>query len=236
MLQKIFSFFIKSNFLRKRKSRKTRAQSLVEVAIAFPLLLMLFSGMVEFGFMLNTYLSILDATRQTARKYANTNPFISINDTVTPSVIVDDPAFYTNISKDIQDILVPPNDLRARRIVLNPSRDDIVITVLRIKVDDSTHQVASIFRYPQPNGYWTLNTKQLSGYADDNQLKAKMTMNGAYPVRTGMLIVEIYYGYEGVLKLPWVWAFIPGNYVMLHADTIMPLVVAKPPRIPTPTP
>jgi hypothetical protein len=27
-------------------------------------------------------------------------------------------------------------------------------------------------------------------------------------------------------------AFMPGNYVMLHADTIMPLVSAKPPRIP----
>jgi hypothetical protein len=236
MLQKIFSFFIKSNLLRKRKGRKSRAQSLVEVAIAFPLLLMLFSGMVEFGFMLNTYLSLLDATRQAARQYANTNPFTSIDDTVTPSVVVDDPLFYTGISTDIQDILAPPTDPRARRIVLKPSRDDIVITVLRIRVNTTTNQVASINRYPQPNGYWTLNTKQLSGFADDNQLKDKMTMNGASPVRTGMLIVEIYYGYEGVLQLPWVWAFIPGNYIMLHADTIMPLVVAKPPRIPTPTP
>jgi len=242
MLKRIFSFFIKSNLVQKRKSRKSRAQSLVEVAIAFPLLLMLFSGMVEFGFMLNTYLSLLDVTRQAARQYANTPPFSFINDSVTPADVTDDLSFYTGIAGTIKDILAPPSDARARRIVLNPSRDDIVITVLRIKVDESTtpNHIDSINRYPNlpslPPGYWALNHNQLSAYADDTQLKAQMTMNGAQPVRTGMLIVEIFYGYEGVLKLPWVTAFMPGNYVMLHADTIMPLVSAKPPRIPTPTP
>jgi len=35
----------------------------VEVAIAFPIFIMLFSGVVEFGFIINTYLSLLDATR-----------------------------------------------------------------------------------------------------------------------------------------------------------------------------
>ena len=104
VLQRISSFFIKPNPPRKRKGRKTRAQSLVEVAIAFPLLLMLFSGMVEFGFMLNTYLSLLDATRQTARYLANSNPFTYIDENVTPAVIEDDPAFYdSGIQNDRRD-------------------------------------------------------------------------------------------------------------------------------------
>jgi hypothetical protein len=231
-LQRIFSFFIKTNSLRKRKGRKSRAQSLVEVAIAFPILLMLFSGMVEFGFMLNTYLSILDATRQTARYLANTNPFTVVDENTTPATIEDDMSFYSTASEMIVDILDPPDDPRARSIVLNPSRDDIIISVLRISVNDTSHTITNIRRFPAGEPYWQLNHKQLSAYADDAKITAAMTRNGTLPVRTGMLIIEIYYGYEGVLKLPWVQAFIPGKYVLLHADTIMPLVSAKPPRTP----
>jgi hypothetical protein len=232
-LQRIFSFFIKTNSLRKRKGRKSRAQSLVEVAIAFPILLMLFSGMVEFGFMLNTYLSVLDATRQEARYLSNINPFTAIDENTTPATIEDDMTFYTTAKNDILKIL-NPDDARARRIVLNPARDDIIISVLRVSVSDTSHTITNIRRFPagQPQPYYRLYNNQLSAYADDAQVEAAMTRNGTLPVRTGMLIIEIYYGYEGVLKLPWVQAFIPGNYVMLHADTIMPLVSAKPPRTP----
>ena len=52
-VQSIFSLFIKTSPPRKNNPRKTRGQSLVEVAIAFPIFIMLFSGMVEFGFMIN---------------------------------------------------------------------------------------------------------------------------------------------------------------------------------------
>jgi hypothetical protein len=56
-----------------------------------------------------------------------------------------------------------------------------------------------------------------------------MTQNGTIPVETGILIVEVWYGYHGVLKLPWLEMFMSdANPVMLHADTIMPLVSAKP--------
>ena len=56
-----------------------------------------------------------------------------------------------------------------------------------------------------------------------------MTQNGASPVSTGILIVEIYYGYTGVLKVPWLGPIMSDdNPVTLHAYTIMPLVGAKP--------
>jgi|GEM_PF-4181619 len=41
----------------QKAARKTRGQSLVEIAIAFPVLIMMLAGLVEFGFMLNYYLS-----------------------------------------------------------------------------------------------------------------------------------------------------------------------------------
>ena len=63
-IQRVFSLFTKTNPPRKRNAHKTRGQSLVEVAIAFPVLIILFSGVIEFGFILNYYLSLLDATRE----------------------------------------------------------------------------------------------------------------------------------------------------------------------------
>jgi len=232
ILQKIFSVFNGPNPRRKIRARKSRGQSLVEVAISFPLLIMLFSGMVEFGFMLNTYLSLLDATRQTARYFSNLNPFVTIDESTDPPTVVDDMQFYNLAGLMIVDILNPPTDEFARSIELDPSRDDIVISVIRVSVSDATDTITDIERYPQgqPEDYFQYFDNQLSVYADNAKLTNLITKNGTDPVRTGILIIEIYYGYEGVLKLPWVEMFM--DTVMLHADTLMPLVSAKPPRTP----
>jgi hypothetical protein len=227
ILQKLSTFFQKTNPRKKSKGYKTKAQSLVEVAIAFPLLIMLFSGMVEFGFMLNTYLSLLDATRQTARFYSNGQPFILDNST-TPATVTDDMTFYDGAAQRLIDTLKPPGDPRARSITFNPAVDDIIISVLSVSVSDSSHAITAINRFPTglPNPYYQKWGNHVSAYADDTQIENLMTKDGTQPVRTGMLIVELYYDYTGVLQLPWVEAFM--SSITLHADTIMPLVSAKP--------
>jgi hypothetical protein len=236
-LQKAFSWFVKATPPRNGRKPKSMGQSLVEVGIAFPLLLMLFTGMVEFGFMLNTYLSLLDATRQTARSLANSNPFSAI----VGATITDDMNFYTAGAGTLIDILDPPGDPLARSIVFDQTRDDIIISVIRVSVSEPTPPaipaITSIGRFPQglPTPYYRRFGNQLSAYADDTRIENLITGNGTIPVRTGILIIEIYYHYNGVLKLPWVQAFMPNNGVTLHADTVMPLVTAKPPR-PTPPP
>jgi hypothetical protein len=240
-VQKLFSLIYKTDPARKMKARKSRGQSMVEVAIVFPLLIMLFSGMVEFGFMLNTYLSLLDATRQTARAMSNTTPFVSIDDSTSPPTIVDDMDFYDTAVGLIIDTLAPPGagTEHVRKIVFDPSRDDIIISVLRVSVDEPTPpalpSIVGIERFPQglANPYYQAFGNHLSAYSDNSRIEDLMTKNGTTPVRTGILIIEIYYGYDGVLKLPWVEAFL--DTITLHADTVMPLVTAKPPRI-TPTP
>src|SRR5258706_5755251 len=125
--------------------RKSKAQSMVEFAILLPLLLMLFSGMVEFGFMLNTYLSLLDATRSAAREYSNKTPFL-LNPLT--NVVEDDPNFYTGAAYMVKDTLAPPADLNARQIVLNTSRDDVLISALSVDVDTVTNTITSITRHP----------------------------------------------------------------------------------------
>jgi hypothetical protein len=199
---------------------------MVEFAILLPILLMLFSGMVEFGFMLNTYLSILDATRQAARQFSNTTPFLL--DTV------DNPAFYEECAQaaviNLDPSLGTPPDPNARRIVMNPNTDDVIVSVLSVSVDSAVTPavISSIVRYPDGLDFYSLYGKQTTKYSNAN-IEEYMTQNNRTPVETGILIVEIYYGYSGILKLPWVTAFMSdADPVILHASTIMPLVAAKP--------
>ncbi len=225
ILQKVFSIFTKKNLKLRTKKRKSTGQSLVEFGLLLPILLMLFSGMVEFGFMLNSYLSLLDATRQAARLCSNLNPFQL--DPIT-NTIVDNVAFSPYCAQAVVDSLAPPDDSEARRIVMLQNRDDVLISVLRVNVNAATDTISSIERFPQGSLYFSYYGNHESGYTD-TEIEDFMTQNAAIPVETGILIVEVFYGYEGVLKLPWVEAFMSGaNPVMLHASTIMPLVAAKP--------
>ena len=59
---------------RKQKPQKRRGQSLVEFTVLLPLLLMMISGLIEFGFMLNYYLDMIDAAREAARFAADDDP------------------------------------------------------------------------------------------------------------------------------------------------------------------
>jgi hypothetical protein len=58
-----------SNFIHQcfQSLKTTRGQSLVEMALAFPLLLIIIAGIVEVGHTLNTYLVVANATREGTR-------------------------------------------------------------------------------------------------------------------------------------------------------------------------
>jgi hypothetical protein len=145
---------------------------------------------------------------------------------------VDDLNFSPNCAEYVLTILDPslatPPDSNARRIVLDPARDDILVSILRVTVDDVTHSISSIERFPEGTAFYSAYGNQTTAYENDD-IEDFMIQNGTTPVETGILIVEVYYGYTGLLKLPWVEAFMnDNNPVMLHASTIMPLVAAKP--------
>lgn len=99
-LQEVSSLFTKLTRLKRSRKRKSRGQSLVEVAIAFPILIMLLTGVIEFGFILNFYLSLLDATRDAARLYSGDDPFLA--DRVT-----DDNDFYLQTAYMVERVLDP---------------------------------------------------------------------------------------------------------------------------------
>lgn len=217
------NIFFKAKKTASRKTESQRAQSMVEFAIALPVLLLLLTGMVEFGFMLNTYLSIQDAARTTARRYSTINPFNADG--------TDNPAFYQDAALYAVELLAPSGDPQARQIVLEEDRDNILISLIGVEVDESTDpdSIASITRYSGAEFYQLFGaTNPPTTFLDDN-ITAFLTTGGAEPADAGLLIIEIYYGYEGTLNLPWIRPiFSPENPSMLYVSVVMPTIYAKP--------
>src|SRR5512140_2434875 len=56
------------------KPRGGRGQSLVEMTITFPILILMVLSLVEIGFVANNYLTLMDLVREAGRRGANLNP------------------------------------------------------------------------------------------------------------------------------------------------------------------
>ncbi len=211
------SFFQKLGLLR-RKGRKSPGQSLIEVAIAFPILIMLFTGVVEFGFILNFYLSLLDATRDAARLYSGGDPFLA--DGVT-----DNQDFYYQAAYMVERTLDPVIDdptYRGRRILLNPARDDVIVTVYGAQGSNVIlwRDAGPYHLFPTP-GHSTGNYPSI--FTAQNILDNRI----ANAPNAGVLVVEVHYNYRHVLNLPWMTLWLP-NPLHLQAYTIMPIRAGEP--------
>jgi Flp pilus assembly protein TadG len=212
----------------KSNRKKSRGQSIVEFMVLLPILLMMLSGLIEFGFMLNYYLDVIDAAREAARFAANDDP---VHNDATGAYQDPNCQFYLRTQTVAEQSL---NLGSGGQITLNPSSDDIIISaysVLGTNVDN---------RYPvNTSGCPGLNilAGEVSRYANhttglDTAGDIEAKLNSTAP-NTGMVSVEIYYNYHMVLGLPWIRAFVP-DPVTLWAYSIMPNVNVEP--TPTPAP
>lgn len=196
---------------------KTKAQSLVEFAIALPVLFLLLSGVVEFGFALNYYLSLLDATREAARFYSNGDPFLRDSNGDITGDKVD---FYTDTAAMVRANLDPSvvegnEGYVGRKIELDSAADDIIVTVYT--KDDS-----DVLSYPTAGPY------QMYGHAAT--MFTTTDIQNAFASgspNAGVLVVEVHYNYHQVMKLPWLTPFVPDPFI-LTAYTMMPLAAAEP--------
>jgi len=221
MLKKLHLFIKgKSRTKNTARRRKSTGQSLVEIAIAFPFIIILLSGVVEFGFVINYYLSLLDATREAARFWSNGNPFLS--DEVT-----DNDAFYDGTIQMVVTNLLgsdPANPL----IELDPAVDDIIVTVYSVYVPVSG--TPTVTQHPN-DGPRSKNHTQQSAFRDtgsqtgNQKIVDLLTGPGDPLVCTGILVVEVYWSYDAVLNLPWLDPLFPA---LLHTYSMMPLVAAEP--------
>ncbi|MBI5839403.1 MAG: pilus assembly protein [Chloroflexi bacterium] len=211
-------FHLKTKPGRQRGKRKSKGQSLVEFAIALPIIILLFSGLVEFGFILNYYLSLLDATRESARLYSTQDPF---NDDLSDNML-----YYESAASMVYKELKPINEQdTTRKIILDPDTDDIIITVFNIENTGATNP-ANVCDPAAPDPEKTITRRPEAGdYRYYGNLTSRITtqdicnqlISGSKPM--AILLVEVFYAYHQTIALA---PFLP-NPVMLHAYTMMPM-------------
>jgi len=229
-----FQLFIKSRF------KAQRGQSLVELALVFPVLLIMIAGLVEIGFYFYSYMTAVELTREAAR-YASQR---KINALDAPSSGLPDTACNDGDFHYYFDTACVILDKGFNTYLeFDEAVDDITISVLTVSNNVITN------RWPNDaDGVWSLAsasdgwsgsenwTKDCDGNVllsqplfTNSDIQAKFI--GGAPTDRGLIIVEIYYCYEQVLNLPILSDFI-NNPFRIHAYTMMPVFDAEP----TPTP
>ena len=195
---------------------KSRGQSIVEFMVLLPVLIMMLSGLIEFGFMLNYYLDLIDAAREAARFAANDDP---LHNDATGVYQDPNPGFYLRTQTVALQSL---NIGSGGQITLNPTTDDILISAFGVIGGNVTQ------RFPSATGEVALYSNKHSALDTTGDIEAKLD---SLAPNTGLVSVEIFYQYHMILGLPWIRAFVP-DPVTLYAYSIMP----NPNVEPTPTP
>ncbi|RCK77062.1 MAG: hypothetical protein ANABAC_3487 [Anaerolineae bacterium] len=206
-------------------SRLAKGQGLVETAILLPVLLIVLSGLLEFGFLLNEYMTIQDAVRNAARYAAD-------SDYSSRDMIVD-----CNSTKDFyrQTACLVNRELsrEAPFVGLNLAngRDDVIISVF--SVDGPRGTITARFPADVGEAGWSMaedftGTRNQSSSFSTAAMQARL---GGFAPNTGYVLVELYYSYDQKLKLPWITAFVP-DPILLRPFAVMPNSSAEP----TPTP
>jgi hypothetical protein len=198
--------------LSRSKVRKTeKGQSFLELALVVVFLMIFVAGVIEFGFLLNNYLNLVDASREAVRYSSDFDPFLpGCDDHSDPSCR--DPNFFTQTYQLTQDVLAP--------VVLDATKgDDVVISFFSVG--------SGIYiRYPDDQG-WSANSNQVSKLTN---AEVQSRLDSSAPP-TGVLLVEIFYHYPQILKLPVFTVFVR-DPIPVYVYSIMPLSAAEPPPAP----
>lgn len=219
--------------LTKRRPRRRVGQSLVEFAILLPVLLIMLSGLIEFGIMLNYYLDLIDAAREAARWAADADP---IRD--DSGVFVGDfNPFYTRTQTLTKQSLLAASDNRIDWLDDPADLGDDADDDCGVTIDGGNDIVISAFGVMNgtvtqrfPTGW--ANGIPLCGNQSSEFTTAEIAaMLDPLAPTTGMVLVEVFYDYHMVMALPWITAFVP-DPITLHAYSIMPNANVEP----TPTP
>jgi hypothetical protein len=191
----------------KVKIRKSeRGQSFVELSLVVIFLMIFVAGIVEFGFMLNNYLNLVDASREAVRYSSDFDPFL-------PDGSLDE-NFFIETLRLTEEVMAP--------VVVDAAKgDDVVISFF--SVGNGIY-----VRYPDDDG-WAANNLQVSKFTN---AEIQSRLDSSAPP-TGVLLVEIFYHYPQVLKLPIFTVFVR-DPMPVYVYSIMPLSAAEP--APTPIP
>ena len=213
---------------------------MIELALLFPVLLILLSGLIEFGFIMNQYLTLMDAARNAAR-FASDGLYYEWDN------VKDDCRSTRHFYRQTACLVNQDLSMEAPAIKMNDNgtpndtNDDFLDPVdgndIVISVFSFTRNQGITDRHPggDENGWsYAIDHDQpsdkISRFTSADVTNSMVQMNSP---NTGYILVEIFYYYEHQLNLPWITAFID-NPLLLHAYAFMPLTSAEP--TPTPSP
>ena len=226
---------------RERRSRE-RGQSMVEMALTFPILLLVLAGTVEIGIYYNNYLTLVDATREAARFSAD-NDYLNVDDIAGCVPGPPDPYSTSRDFYNQASCLVLQNMFG---IAFDDTTDDIIVSIFTVKdgaiiaryppdppsVTASTHH-KTLGNDPQTGWSYCLNVKgtgciAAASFFNNAAVQARLAAVTTAP-DTGLVLVEVYHRHHQFLGLiPPGLAFMPDT-LMMHAYSIMPLPSAAPP-------
>ena len=233
----------KRKFLFSRLARwariSSRGQSLVELSLIIPLILIMLVGMIEVGFLVFNYLNALDLTREAAR-FASTRDYR--NATPGSSTMADCTDGELDFYKDTACFFIDPS--LNPNLPLQESRyDDATISVFTV-VSGTVATVSD--RWPKPpidinsDGVWSLygdnwtrdcqgNVVQTEPFFSDDEVESLFLSSA--PKAKGLVLVEVYICYDQMIYIPFISEYI-GSPFRIHTYSFMP----APEAIPTPTP
>ena len=227
------------HFFTHLKNQK-HGQSFVELMLLIPALALMLAGVVEYGMLLNNYLKILDGTREGARLASQMIAFDPV------SQLPDQRFFVITASKTLSTMT--PIDLNGNK------GDDLIISVFSLtgtnvdlRFPDSNgwslcfnyssimgdailrgdiHSYLTIDQYNAFVSNWNACARKFSRVANADIVSHLVTNS----INSGIVLVEAYYNYSQMLKLPVIEQL--GDPIPVFTYSLMPMGSAMPTPIP----
>jgi hypothetical protein len=213
---------------RRWKLRRTEGQSLVEMAIMMPILLVMFAGLIEVGVALRNYLIVVNANREGTRFAARGRWFDSPEARQAIFARTVAAAGIEQRGADLVQFLRPVNigDLGA----------NTAIAVTYIEVPDQIDDLGGLAEEPHiVRGQWISGTLPLGAELVKADIigqaaqRANYEFNQEYFINRGELdipsednivIVEIWFQHEQILKLPIFTEILPETFTLYAQSTM----------------
>jgi hypothetical protein len=195
---------------------------MVEMALSLPILLLILAATVEVGMYYNTYLTLVDATREAARYSANGSP-----------VFVD----ASNDCAETQDFYKKAACLTLQNLPgvrFDPVRDDILVSVILIRRGQIYARYINSALATGEQGWSRCESLPVLGDAGctratsrfpNSVIQARLDQfpNAATAPKSAYVLVELYHVHHQFLGLvPPGLGFLPQEVIM-HAYSIMPV-------------